>query len=190
MSTLRAIATNTKLLCDLRVQIVAWKNLRIEQRYLLNSHDLTEYFAYRNDDTGFEKRDHDIRISIGRGDLFMVSSKSGRIITSCAEASMYLVEYPGFLIRNRVETIRMPSYNDIDTKGRMVDTGDHRCLIQTLTYGEMVQRCNNRHQTVPDGGQPQDPDTLIDRHIIEESEKSADSEQVDESASNKRSRLH
>jgi hypothetical protein len=189
MTTLRAIATDTKLLRELRVQIVAWKNLRIEQRQLLNSHDLTEYIAHRNDDAGFKKKDEDIRISIGRGDLFMVSNKTGRVITSCAEASMYLVEYPGFLIRNRVETIRMPRYNNIDSKGRMVDTGNNRCLIQTITYGEMVQRCTDRNQTMPDGVQPpQDPDTSVDRHIIDE--ESAGPDQDVESASNKRSRLH
>jgi len=156
MITLRVIAAKTKLLHALRIQIMAWRTLRIEQRQLLNSHDLEEYFAYRNNEAAFKTRDQTIRLSIGYGDVFMVSKKTGRVITSCAEATMFLLEYPGFLIRRRVETIPMPTYNDIDLKGRMVDTGDHRCFIKTLTYDEMVTRCNDRHQLIPDGVGPQE----------------------------------
>jgi hypothetical protein len=184
MITLRAIAAKTKLLRALRTQIVAWRTLRIEQRQLLNSYDLEEYFAHRNNEAAFKARDQAIRVGIGYGDVFMISKTTGRVITSCAEATMFLLEYPGFLIRRRVETIQMPTYNGIDLNGRMEDTGDHRCLIKTLTYDEMVTRCNERNQLIPDGVGPQDMNALAAEQVTNESG-------LDEfhSSASKRSRL-
>jgi hypothetical protein len=119
----------------------------MEQRRLLQSQDLEEYFSHYNKNIGFTLRDEMTRTSVLRGDSFMVTN-SGRVILTFLEAHTILRDYPGYLMRRRVKTVPWPEYDGFDFDGRMIDVGNRRCYLETIGRDEMQRICHERGQKV------------------------------------------
>ena len=161
MRTLRCVANTTAVLRGLRDQLVRWQAIRQEQRQLLDSQDHDEYFVHRNNDRGFRLQDEKTRESILRGETYMVDKKSGSVILSTTEAKNILAEYPGYLIRRRVNTVSVPEYEGFDSFGRMIDSGSKRCCIATISHEEMLRVCHLRDQYVPIDIQARHPKRVV-----------------------------
>jgi hypothetical protein len=104
--------------------------------------------------------DQSIRDSILRGEVFMITLTSGRIVLTVTEAANMLSDYPGFEIHKIVQTTRRPEYDGFDSRGRMIDKCNNRCLIITLDHTEVQQYCHDHPQQLIQQEQPGHTDIL------------------------------
>jgi hypothetical protein len=149
MSTLRCVTVTTLVLRGFRDQLVWWQAICQKQLQLLDSHDLDEYFMHHNNSRVFKLRDEVTRDCILNGKSFMVDKNSGEVILSETDVKNILAQYPGNLIRQRVNTVPVPEYKGFDSCGFMINSGSNRCYIKTICHEEMLRVCHQRDQHVP-----------------------------------------
>ena len=142
------VAHTTMILRGLRTHIGEWRTILKQQRQLLDSQDLNEYFAFYNNERAFNLRDEAIRGSVLRGETYMVA-KNGRVIFCIEEVKTIMTDYPDHLIRQQVKTVAVPEYEGFDSRGRMINKRSHRCCIAMISHAEMLLSCHERNQFIP-----------------------------------------
>jgi hypothetical protein len=142
------VAHTTMILRGLRTHIGEWRTILKQQRQLLDSQDLNEYFAFYNNERAFNLRDEAIRGSVLRGETYMVA-KNGRVIFCIEEVKTIMTDYPDHLIRQQVKTVAVPEYEGFDSRGRMINKRSHRCCVATISHEEMLLLCHERNQFIP-----------------------------------------
>ena len=161
MRTLECVAITTLVLRGFRDQLVWWQAVRHQQRKLLDSQDLDEYFTHYNKDRMFKLQDKVARDSVLKGKSFMVDKESGEVILIESDVKNLLAEYPGYHIRRRVNTVPVAEYEGFDTCGSMILSGSNRCYIATICHEEMLRVCHLRDQYVPIDIQARHPKRVV-----------------------------